>query len=96
MRLADGRKLPFSEAQLLCAQCHGPQARDYLHGAHGGMNGYWDKARGTRNTCTDCHDPHAPLYPAWTPVFHPRDAGARQQAAREAAHAEASAPLHHD
>jgi hypothetical protein len=88
LRLADGRKLAFGRAQNLCAQCHGPQTRDYLHGSHGGMKGYWDRTRGdrTRNTCTDCHDPHAPAYPAWTPVFAPRDAAARQQAEREARH----------
>jgi formate-dependent nitrite reductase cytochrome c552 subunit len=98
LRLADGRKAAFSEAQLLCAQCHGPQTRDYLHGSHGGMNGYWDKTKGarTRNTCTDCHDPHAPAYPQWTPVFAPRDGGARQQATREAAHAETPNASHHD
>ena len=87
LRLADGRGLAFAEAQRLCAQCHGPQTRDYLNGSHGGMTGYWDRSRGprARNTCTDCHDPHAPAYPAWTPVFPPRDAAARQQAARAAA-----------
>jgi hypothetical protein len=89
LRLADGRALPFAQAQQLCAQCHGPQTRDYLHGSHGGMTGYWDKTKGprSRNTCTDCHDPHAPAYPALAPIFAPRDAGARQQAEREAAHA---------
>lgn len=88
LRLADGRKLAFADAQQLCAQCHGPQTRDYLNGSHGGMRGYWDKSRGerTRNTCLDCHDSHAPAYPAWTPVFAPRDAAARQQAEREARH----------
>lgn len=86
LRLADGRKLAFADSQQLCAQCHGPQTRDYQHGTHGGMRGYWDKTKGdrTRNTCLDCHDPHAPVYPAWTPVFPPRDAAARQQAEREA------------
>lgn len=90
LRLADGRKLAFADAQQLCAQCHGPQTRDYVHGSHGGMSGYWDKTKGgrVRRVCADCHDPHAPAYPAWTPVFPPRDGGARQQAAREAAHAE--------
>jgi len=86
LRLADGRKLAFADAQKLCQQCHGPQARDYLIGAHGGMNGYWDKTKGarTRNTCTDCHDPHAPKYPQWTPVFAPKDDGALQQKKRDA------------
>lgn len=98
LRLADGRKLAFADSQQLCAQCHGPQTRDYQHGSHGGMRGYWDKAKGdrTRNTCLDCHDPHAPAYPAWTPVFPPRDAAARQQAEREAraGHATESADHH--
>lgn len=85
LRLADGRKLAFADAQKLCQQCHGPQTRDYLHGSHGGMTGYWDKTKGTRTrrTCTDCHDPHAPAYPAWTPVFAPKDGGALQQKERE-------------
>lgn len=87
LRLADGRKLAFSDAQKLCSQCHGPQTRDYLNGSHGGMRGYWDKTKGTRtrNTCTDCHDPHAPAFPQLTPVFAPRDGAARQQAERDAA-----------
>jgi formate-dependent nitrite reductase cytochrome c552 subunit len=89
LRLADGRKLAFAEAQKLCTQCHGPQTRDYLNGSHGGMRGYWDKTKGARmrNTCTDCHDPHAPAFPLVTPIFAPRDGGARQQAEREAANA---------
>ena len=98
LRLADGRKLAFAEAQKLCQQCHGPQSRDYLNGAHGGMNGYWDKTKGprTRNTCTDCHDPHAPLYPVWTPVFAPIDNGARQQRVREEKSTHASESPHHE
>ncbi len=88
LRLADGRKLAFRDSQQLCAQCHGPQTRDYLNGSHGGMTGYWDKSRGgrVRNACIDCHDPHAPAYPALIPVFAPRDAAARQQAEREQRH----------
>ncbi len=85
LRLANGDRLPISQAQQLCTQCHGPQARDYANGAHGGMNGFWDTTKGprTRRTCTDCHDVHAPAYPQWTPVFPPRDAAALQQAKRE-------------
>ena len=57
----------------LCAQCHGPQFRDYQHGAHGGMTGYWDLTKGgrMRNNCIDCHDPHAPKYPTVTPGPRP-------------------------
>jgi formate-dependent nitrite reductase cytochrome c552 subunit len=63
------------EAMRLCAQCHGPQYRDYKRGSHGGMTGHWDLSRGerTRNNCVDCHDPHAPAYPGTTPVLPPRD-----------------------
>ncbi|MEE9404985.1 MAG: hypothetical protein V3V20_08825 [Algisphaera sp.] len=72
---ADGRPIAFEKQIQLCAQCHGPQHRDYVNGSHGGMTGYWDLTRGgrTRNTCTDCHDPHAPQIPLVQPVFAPRD-----------------------
>ena len=75
LRLADGTAVPFAETMRLCAQCHGPQFRDYTHGSHGGMTGYWDLSRGPRerNNCIDCHDPHAPAYPQVHPVPGPRD-----------------------
>lgn len=75
LRLADGTSVEFSSVMNLCAQCHGTQARDYQHGAHGGMNGYWDLTRGprTRNHCIDCHDPHSPTFPHMQPMFKPRD-----------------------
>ena len=77
LRMADGIALEFTNVQQLCAQCHGPQARDYKNGSHGGMTGYWDLSRGPRlrNNCTDCHDPHSPQYPTMTPVFPPAPAG---------------------
>jgi hypothetical protein len=80
LRLADGQEIPMLEAMRLCAQCHGPQSRDYKRGSHGGMTGYWDLSRGprTRNNCVDCHDPHAPAYPGTTPVLPPRDRGAHE------------------
>lgn len=75
LKLADGSPVAFSEVMTLCAQCHGPQMRDYLHGSHGGMTGHWDLSRGprTRNNCVDCHDPHAPQFPQMQPTFKPRD-----------------------
>lgn len=75
LKLADGSAVGFENAMQLCAQCHGPQYRDYQHGSHGGMNGYWDLSRGprTRNACTVCHDAHAPVYPQLMPVFPPTD-----------------------
>jgi formate-dependent nitrite reductase cytochrome c552 subunit len=75
LKLADGRAIPFEESITLCAQCHGTQYRDYLHGAHGGMTGYWDLSRGerVRNHCQHCHDPHAPRYPTFQPAAPPQD-----------------------
>ncbi|HMO15205.1 MAG TPA: cytochrome c3 family protein [Pirellulaceae bacterium] len=75
LRLADGRPLEFHDSRRLCAQCHAAKDRDYEHGAHGGMLGYWDRTRGmqTRKTCIDCHDPHAPQFPHMRPTFKPFD-----------------------
>jgi hypothetical protein len=75
LRLADGKSVPYSEVMAVCAQCHGPQFRDYRHGAHGGMTGYWDLSKGdrVRNNCIDCHDPHAPKYPTVCPARGPND-----------------------
>ncbi|MFO0797032.1 MAG: hypothetical protein U0804_06110 [Gemmataceae bacterium] len=75
LRLADGRSVPYTAVMTLCAQCHGPQFRDYQHGAHGGMTGHWDLTKGgrTRNSCVDCHAPHAPRYPTVSPAPGPND-----------------------
>ncbi|MFW5877021.1 MAG: hypothetical protein ACOCXM_09810 [Myxococcota bacterium] len=75
LRLADGTGIAMAEAMQLCAQCHGPQARDYRRGSHGGMRGYWDLTRGSRirNHCVDCHDSHAPAFPRVQPAPPPRD-----------------------
>lgn len=75
LKLADGTRVEFSNVMKLCAQCHGPQMKDYEHGAHGGMSGYWDLSRGPRvkNNCIDCHNAHAPRFPKMQPKFKPRD-----------------------
>ncbi len=75
LHLADGTRLPMTEAMQLCAQCHGPQWRDYKAGAHGGMSGAWDLSQGnrTRNHCVDCHDPHVPKTPAVQPAAKMND-----------------------
>jgi len=75
LRLADGKSIPFADVMLLCGQCHGPQYRDYQHGAHGGMTGYWDLTRGgrVRNNCVACHDAHAPRFPTVRPAPGPND-----------------------
>lgn len=77
LRLADGTSIELVEAIRLCSQCHGTQRRDYDHGAHGGMRGYWDLTRGPRerNHCVSCHDPHRPKYPKLIPAPPPRDRG---------------------
>jgi hypothetical protein len=75
LKLADQSRIEYAEVMTLCSQCHGTQRRDFDHGAHGGMNGYWDLSRGprTRNNCVDCHDPHVPKFPHMQPTFKPRD-----------------------
>lgn len=90
LKLASGQSVEYSSVMTLCAQCHGPQYRDYLYGAHGGMTGYWDLSRGSRqrNNCVDCHDAHAPAFPRMTPTFKPID--------RFLHHEHASPPPDHD
>ncbi len=80
LRKADGTTIAMVDAIELCAQCHGPQYRDYTRGSHGGMTGYWDLSRGdrTRNHCVDCHDPHAPAFQPSLPVLPPHDRGLMQ------------------
>lgn len=75
LRLASGSLLEFRETVQLCAQCHGLQYRDYTHGAHGGMNGYWDRSKGerTKNGCIVCHSPHNPKIQPVVPVLVPND-----------------------
>ncbi|MFO0739654.1 MAG: hypothetical protein U0270_27395 [Labilithrix sp.] len=75
LHLADGTEVGTADAMRLCAQCHGPKYQDYLHGSHGGMNGYWDLSRGPRlrNHCVDCHDPHVPKFQPSRPVLPPKD-----------------------
>lgn len=87
LRRADGTAIPLADAIELCRQCHGPQARDYDHGAHGGMSGHWDLSVGgrLRNHCVDCHDAHAPQIPATRPVLRPADRGLTRAGGRPTA-----------
>lgn len=68
-----GREIPWDQPPRLCAKCHGPVYRDWLHGAHGRTNGYWDKSQGlqTRLKCIQCHDPHVPPFPPLQPAPPP-------------------------
>jgi hypothetical protein len=74
-RLADGTKIEYRDVMQLCAQCHGPQKRDYDHGVHGGMTGFWDRSQGPQQklNCVDCHFAHQPKFPQMQPDFKPRD-----------------------
>ena len=62
LSLADGTRIPASQVMQLCGQCHSRRLEEYLHGAHGGTSGYWDRSNGpqVRNHCLHCHDPHRP------------------------------------
>jgi formate-dependent nitrite reductase cytochrome c552 subunit len=96
LRRADGTAIAMRDAMSLCAQCHGPQFRDYSHGAHGGMNGHWDLSAGdrVRNHCVDCHDPHMPAFQPSLPVLRPQDRGVRANRGEHparAGHAEGAA-----
>ncbi len=79
LHTADGTKVKFEDATLLCAGCHGPTYRDWEAGIHGRTSGYWDRSAGpiVRQQCASCHDPHAPaftgLIPMPGPHFRARD-----------------------
>ncbi len=75
LHLASGQVVAFIDGIMLCAQCHGPQHRDYVHGSHGGMTGYWDLRQGhrVRNNCVACHAPHAPHFGRRMPAQAPQD-----------------------
>ncbi len=59
-----GEEIPWDQPQRLCSKCHGPVYRDWQHGSHGRINGYWDTAQGplVRLRCIQCHDPHHPPF----------------------------------
>ncbi len=98
LKLADGTRIEFSDVMELCSQCHGPQRRDYEHGLHGGMRGYWDASKGgkQKNNCVDCHYPHAPQFPHMFPTFKPRDRFLNPPHAEDAASLHSDAPTHSD
>jgi hypothetical protein len=74
LTLGGGETVPFAEAPMLCAQCHGTTWRDWQRHVHGRTLDYWDGTRGPRSklSCVECHDPHAPAYEPMRPFPGPR------------------------
>ena len=73
LQTRDGRKVSFSNSQLLCGSCHGPTYEDWEVGAHGRISGYWDRSLGPmdRKICVNCHNPHSPHFPGRKPAPGP-------------------------
>ena len=73
LQTRDGRKVTFSNSQLLCGSCHGPTYEDWEAGAHGRTSGYWDRSLGPmdRKICVNCHNPHSPHFPGRKPAPGP-------------------------
>lgn len=71
--LRTGEKVPFTQVERLCMQCHGTTYRDWQKGMHGKTLGYWDASKGEsrRLRCSECHDPHAPAFDSFTPLPGP-------------------------
>lgn len=68
-----GQPIPWNQPQLLCAKCHGTVYRDWQHGSHGRINGFWDASKGpqTKRRCIECHDPHHPPFAPMEPAPGP-------------------------
>lgn len=73
LQTRDGRKVTFSNSQLLCGSCHGPTYEDWEAGAHGRTSGFWDRSLGPmdRKICVNCHNPHSPHFPGRKPAPGP-------------------------
>lgn len=70
LRLASGKKIPFSESYKLCGQCHGPTLRDWRLGIHGKRTGFWNGPK-RYLLCVHCHWPHAPHFSPLEPLPPP-------------------------
>lgn len=70
LHLAGGELVPFTESFRLCAQCHGPQYRDWKVGIHGKRTGYWNGDK-RYLLCVNCHNPHSPRFAPIKPLPPP-------------------------
>jgi len=59
LKTLEGTPVDFSDAYIVCSQCHSQQARDWQHGAHGKRVGNWQGQRQVLS-CTACHYQHRP------------------------------------
>jgi len=71
LRTFEGQPLDFSEAYVLCSQCHVRQARDWVYGAHGKRVDNWQGERRVYN-CTVCHYQHRPAPKPRAPLAGPQ------------------------
>jgi hypothetical protein len=60
LRLANGRRIDFTQSYELCGQCHGDKLRDWRIGTHGKRIGNWEGGEKTYYLCVNCHNPHSP------------------------------------
>lgn len=70
LRTLEGQTLDFSEAYVLCSQCHARQARDWVFGVHGKRVDNWQGERRVYN-CTVCHYQHRPAPRPRAPLAGP-------------------------
>ena len=66
LKTLEGQPVDFSDAYIVCSQCHARQAHDWAHGAHGKRIGNWQGPRQVLN-CTACHYQHRPALKARAP-----------------------------
>ena len=79
LRLASGERIRLQDESVrLCAQCHGPQHRDWKVGVHGRRLGEWHTGGQKKNyRCVNCHDPHSPQIKPIKPQPAPLPPGGR-------------------
>lgn len=51
----------FDHSYQVCSQCHNPQFKDWVGGAHGKQLESWVEPR-VMETCVGCHNPHDPSW----------------------------------